>query len=73
MNQSTPSKKYPTLYMWFRITGNATGMANGMESRDSVKGLAPGKYILSAIRRYRKDYEHGNPPVTVYQKEVEIH
>ena len=41
--------------------------------KGSVKGLAPGKYFLAVIRRFRKDYEHGNLPLTVYQKEVEIH
>lgn len=41
--------------------------------KGAVKGLAPGKYILAVIRRYRKDYEHGNPPLTVYLNEVQVH
>lgn len=41
--------------------------------KGAVKGLAPGKYILTVIRRYRKDYENGNPPLAVYLKEVQVH
>jgi hypothetical protein len=41
--------------------------------KGAVKGLAQGKYILAVIRRYRKDFDHANPPLTVYLKEVEIH
>lgn len=41
--------------------------------KGAVKGLAPGKYFLSVIRRYREDYEHGNPPLAVYLKEVQVH